>query len=151
MTLSEVVTLLLAPVREVVEARPVTGPLTLAPIVGFGFGFLLNGGFSRERVEGGTLLRLRGEVVGRIDAEPIVRRFDVGGDFVDGVFVVVHIFRILGVESFGKKFFYALTMMRNNSAMARHPHRTRGSTSMMAMSFFIRLIYQRLSDCQEIF
>jgi hypothetical protein len=79
--------------------------LALAPIVGLRFGFLLNGRFRRERVEGGTLIRLRGKVVGRIDADPIVRRFDVGGDFVDGVFVVVHIFRILGVESFGKKFF----------------------------------------------
>ena len=56
--------LLLAPVREVVEARPVTGPLTLAPIVWLRFGFLLDGGFSRERVEGGALLRLGGEVVG---------------------------------------------------------------------------------------
>lgn len=138
MTLSEVVTLLLAPVREVVKARPVTGPLTLAPIVGLRFGFLLDGRFRRERVEGFALLVFAGELVGlRLRVELIVG--------------VVHIFRILGVESFGKKFFYALTMMRNNSAMARHPHRTRGSTSMMAMSFFIRLIYQRLSDCQEIF
>jgi hypothetical protein len=146
-----VVALLLAPIREVVEARPVTGPLTLAPIVGLRFGFLLYGRFRRERVEGGTLVRLRGKVVGRIDADPIVRRFDVGGDFVDGVFVVVHIFRILGVESFGKKFFYALKTIRIKRAMARHPHKMRGSTSMMAVSFFMRLIYQRLSDCQEIF
>ena len=133
-----VVALLLAPVREVVEARPIPRPLALAPIVGFGFGFLLDGRFRRERVEGFALLVFAGELVGlRLRVEVVV------GD--------VHIFRILGVESFGKKFFYALTMMRNNSAMARHPHRTRGSTSIMAMSFFIRLIYQRLSDCQEIF
>ena len=136
MTLSEVVTLLLAPVREVVEARPVTGPLTLAPIVGLRFGFLLDGRFDGERAAHVLVL-------GRVFVGLRLRVEVVVGD--------VHIFRILGVEGFGKKFFYALTMMRNNSAMARHPHRTRGSTSMMAMSFFIRLIYQRLSDCQEIF
>jgi hypothetical protein len=96
---------LIVHVTKVVEARPVTGPLALASIVGLRFGFLLYGRFCRERVEGGTLVRLRGKVVGRIDADPIVRPFDVGGDFVDGVFVVVHIFRILGVESFGKEFF----------------------------------------------
>ena len=64
MTPSEVVTLLFAPIREVVEARPIPRPLALAPIVGFGFGFLLDGRFRRERVEGCGLLRLRGEVVG---------------------------------------------------------------------------------------
>ena len=75
-----VVALLFAPIREVVEARPVTGPLTLAPIVGLRFGFLLDGRFSRERVEGCALLRLRGEVVG-------VGVGEVGVD-------VVHIVRI---------------------------------------------------------
>lgn len=59
-----VLALLFTPVREVVEARPIPRPLALAPIVGFGFGFLLDGGFSRERVEGGALLRIGGEVVG---------------------------------------------------------------------------------------
>ena len=91
MTLSEVVTLLLAPVREVVKARPVTGPLTLAPIVGLRFGFLLDGRFRRERVEGFALLVFAGELVGlRLRVELIVG--------------VVHIFRILGVESLGKKY-----------------------------------------------
>ena len=90
MTPSEVVTLLLAPVREVVEARPVTGPLTFAPIVGFGF--LLDGRFRRERVEGFALLVFAGELVGlRLRVELIVG--------------AVNIFRILGVESFGKKFY----------------------------------------------
>lgn len=56
--------LLLAPVREVVEARPIPRPMALPTIVGLRFGFLLDGRFSRERVEGGALLRLRGEVVG---------------------------------------------------------------------------------------
>jgi hypothetical protein len=73
MTLSEVVTLLLAPVREVVKARPVTGPLTLAPIVGLRFGFLLDGRFRRERVEGFALLVFAGELVGlRLRVEVVV-------------------------------------------------------------------------------
>ena len=88
-----VVALLLAQVREVVEARPIPRPLALAPIVGLRFGFgrrvsarvvavtllgvaeqdveflcgcevVLVGGFSRERVERVALLRLGGEVVG---------------------------------------------------------------------------------------
>ena len=59
-----VVALLLAQVREVVEARPIPRPLALAPIIGLGFGFLFDGGFSRERVEGCAFLRLGGVVVG---------------------------------------------------------------------------------------
>ena len=136
MTLSEVVTLLLAPIREVVEARPVTGPLALAPIVGLRFGFLLDGRFDRERAAHVLVL-------GRVFVGLRLRVEVVVGD--------VHIFRILGVESFGKKFFYALKTIRIKRAMARHPHKMRGSTSMMAVSFFMRLIYQRSSDCQEIF
>ena len=59
-----VVALLFAQVREVVHARPIPRPLALTPIIGLGFGFLFDGGFSRERVEVGALLRLGGEVVG---------------------------------------------------------------------------------------
>ena len=96
-----VVALLLAQVSEVVKARPVTGPLTLAAIVGFGF--LLDGRFRRERVEGFALLVFAGELVGlRLRVELIV------GD--------VHIFRILGVESFGKKFFYAAMRTRRGTS-----------------------------------
>ena len=98
-----VIALLLAQVSEVVKARPVTGPLTLAAIVGFGFGFLLDGRFRRERVEGFALLVFAGELVGlRLRVELIV------GD--------VHIFRILGVESFGKKFFYAAMRTRRGTS-----------------------------------
>ena len=89
MTLSEVVTLLLAPVREVVEARPVTGPLTLAPIVGLRFGFLLDGRFDGERAAHVLVL-------GRVFVGLRLRVEVVVGD--------VHIFRILGVESLGKKY-----------------------------------------------
>ena len=68
-----VVALLLAPVREVVEARPTPRPLALAPIVGFGFGFLLDGRFRRERVEGFALLVFAGELVGlRLRVEVVV-------------------------------------------------------------------------------
>ena len=68
-----VVALLLAQVREVVEARPVTWPLALAPIVGLRFEFLLDGRFRRERAASLLMLagvfvglRLRVEVVGDV-------------------------------------------------------------------------------------
>ncbi len=68
-----VVALLLAQVRKVVEARPVTWPLALAPIVGLRFGFLLDGRFRRERAASLLMLagvfvglRLRVEVVGDV-------------------------------------------------------------------------------------
>lgn len=64
MTLLRVPALLLAPVREVVHARPVTGPLPLEPIVGLRLGFLLDGRLGGERVEGGALLVFAGELVG---------------------------------------------------------------------------------------
>lgn len=57
-----VVALLLAPVREVVHARPIPRPLAFASIVGLRL--LLDGRLGGVGVEGSAFLRLRGEVVG---------------------------------------------------------------------------------------
>ena len=65
-----VAALLLTPIREVIQPRPIASPLALAPIVGLRFGFLLDGRFDGERaahvlVLAGVFvgLRLRIEVV----------------------------------------------------------------------------------------
>jgi len=87
-----VVALLFAQVREVVHARSIPRPLALAPVIGFGFGFLFDGGFSRERVEGGALLVFAGELVG-------LRVREVG------VVDVFHIVRIWDIEVYCKRFF----------------------------------------------
>ena len=84
--------LLLTQVREVVEARPIACPLALVPVIGLRFGFLLDGRFSRERVEGGALLVFAGELVG-------LRVREVG------VVDVFHIVRIWDVEVYCKRFF----------------------------------------------
>ena len=91
MTLLRVPALLLAQVRKVIEARPIPRPLTFAPIVGLRFGFLLDGGFSRERVEGVALRVFAGELVG-LRLRVVV------------VLDAVHIIRIWGVGMDGKEF-----------------------------------------------
>jgi len=83
---------LFAQVREVVHARPIPRPLALVPVIGLRFGFLLDGRFSRERVEGGALLVFAGELVG-------LRVREVG------VVDVFHIVRIWDVEVKCKRFF----------------------------------------------
>lgn len=84
MTLLRVPALLLAPVREVVHARPVTGPLPLEPIVGLRLGFLLDGRLGGERaahflVLGRVFVGLRLRVVVVVDAVHIVKIWDVEG------------------------------------------------------------------------